>query len=51
VDVLYAGSQIQYPGLDQINVPVPATLAGSGEVDVSVTVDGRTANTVRIAIR
>jgi uncharacterized protein (TIGR03437 family) len=51
VDVLYAGSQIQYPGLDQINVPLPATLAGSGEVDVSVTVDGRTANTVRIAIR
>jgi uncharacterized protein (TIGR03437 family) len=51
VDVLYAGSQLQYPGLDQINVPLPAALAGSGEVDVSVTVDGRTANTVRIAIR
>jgi uncharacterized protein (TIGR03437 family) len=51
VDVLYAGSQLQYPGLDQINVPIPAALAGSGEVDVTVNVDGRAANVVRIAIR
>lgn len=51
IDVLYAGPQSQYPGLDQINVRIPAMLAGRGEADVVVTVDGVAANTVRIAVR
>jgi uncharacterized protein (TIGR03437 family) len=48
---LYAGAQGQYAGLDQINVQLPHSLAGSGTVNVVVTVEGDTANTVTIAIQ
>jgi uncharacterized protein (TIGR03437 family) len=51
VEVLYAGAQGGYAGLDQINLRVPRTLVGSGEVDVVLTADGKAANTVRVAIR
>ncbi|MGH9840432.1 MAG: SBBP repeat-containing protein [Blastocatellia bacterium] len=47
----YAGPQLQLVGLDQINVFLPRTLAGRGEVDVVVTVDGKPANTVRVNIK
>jgi endoglucanase len=47
----YAGPQGQYPGLDQINVPLPRSLAGAGLVDVVVKADGIAANTVRVAFR
>jgi uncharacterized protein (TIGR03437 family) len=36
VPVLYAGPQPTYPGLDQINVALPASLAGAGEVQVEI---------------
>jgi uncharacterized protein (TIGR03437 family) len=49
--VVYAGAQSQYPGLDQVNVYVPRSLAGAGEVPVVVTVDGVTANVVTISIQ
>jgi uncharacterized protein (TIGR03437 family) len=49
--VLYAGPQGTYPGLDQVDVALPLTLHGAGEVDVVLTVDGQTSNTVRIAIQ
>jgi uncharacterized protein (TIGR03437 family) len=49
--VLYAGPQSQYAGLDQVNVIIPRTVAGSGEVDLALEVDGKPANTVRISIR
>lgn len=51
VPVTYAGPQLQLTGLDQFNLQLPRTLIGRGEVDVVVTVDGKTANTVRVAIR
>jgi len=47
VPVVFAGPQGQFTGLDQINVQLPASLAGKGEVDVVLTVDGVVANTVR----
>jgi uncharacterized protein (TIGR03437 family) len=50
VTVLYAGPQPDFAALDQINVVLPRSLIGSGEVDLVVTIDGRTANTVRINI-
>jgi uncharacterized protein (TIGR03437 family) len=50
VPVSYAGAQGTYPGLDQINVALPASLRGLGEVDVVVTADGKSSNAVRIAI-
>jgi uncharacterized protein (TIGR03437 family) len=51
VPVLYAGPQGSYPGLDQVNVALTLELRGKGEVDAVLTVDGQTANPVRIAIQ
>jgi len=49
--VLYAGGQSQFDGLDQVNIIVPSSLAGAGEVPVVLTVDGVTANVVTISIK
>ena len=46
----YAGAQPQYIGLDQMNVVVPSSARGSGEVNLLVTVDGKPANMVRVNI-
>jgi uncharacterized protein (TIGR03437 family) len=51
VDATYAGPQGQFPGLDQINVPLPLALHGAGTVDVTVTVNGVTSNAVKIAVQ
>ncbi|MGH9939104.1 MAG: hypothetical protein ACREAM_22925, partial [Blastocatellia bacterium] len=48
VDVLYAGAQGGFVGLDQINLALPRSLAGRGEVDLAISVDGKTANTLRV---
>lgn len=40
-----------YPWLDQVTVALPRALHGAGEVDVVLTVDGQTSNTVRIAVQ
>jgi len=44
-------AQATYPGLDQVNLQLPRTLAGSGTVNVIVTVEGRAANAVTVAIQ
>ena len=49
--VVYAGSQNQFPGLDQVNVLLPASLSGAGAVTVQVTANGQKSNTVTLAIR
>ncbi|MDX2033071.1 MAG: hypothetical protein SF339_20510 [Blastocatellia bacterium] len=46
----YAGAQ-GLVGLDQINVELPRSLVGKGEVDVLLTADGKIANTVRVNIK
>jgi uncharacterized protein (TIGR03437 family) len=48
--VLYAGSA-GYAGVDQINVQLPASLAGSGTVALQVTAAGILANTVQVSIQ
>jgi uncharacterized protein (TIGR03437 family) len=48
--VQYAGPQPTFEGLDQINVFLPLTLRGAGEVNVVLTVDGQTANVVTINV-
>ena len=49
--VVYAGSQGGFVGLDQLNLRIPAALANaSGEFELTVTVDGRPANVVRLAL-
>lgn len=50
VEVLFAGVQGSFVGLDQINLRIPRSLIGRGEVDVVLTIDGKAANTVRINI-
>jgi uncharacterized protein (TIGR03437 family) len=50
-EVQFAGPQGGLVGLDQANVRIPRSLAGRGEVDVVMTVDGKAANTVRVNIR
>jgi uncharacterized protein (TIGR03437 family) len=49
--VTYAGEAFGFVGLDQINAALPRSLAGRGEVDVVVTIQGQAANTVRLAFR
>jgi uncharacterized protein (TIGR03437 family) len=49
--VLYAGSQNLFPGLDQVNVLLPASLAGKGTVEVQLTAGGVAANAVQIVIQ
>lgn len=51
VAVEYAGAQSGYVGLDQLNLKLPPSLAGRGEVTVELWVEGKAANPVRIAIR
>lgn len=48
---LYSGPQPGSVGLDQINVELPNSLAGSGEVTVHVVVDGKVANDVTIVFQ
>lgn len=50
-NVIYAGGQTGLAGLDQINVGIPRSLIGKGDIDVVLTVDGKTANTVRVNIK
>lgn len=49
--VLYAGAQGSLVGLDQINVLIPRSLIGRGEIDVALAVNGKPTNTVRVAIK
>jgi hypothetical protein len=47
-----AVAQGTYPGLDQINLgPLPSSLAGAGTVNIVISVDGQSANTVTVTIQ
>jgi fibronectin-binding autotransporter adhesin len=49
--VQYAGPGGGFPGLDQINVVIPQSLAGKGSVPVVVSAGGMTSNKVNITIQ
>ena len=49
-EVLFAGPQIGFVGLDQVNLRLPRSLAGRGEIDVALAVDGTAANIVKVNI-
>jgi uncharacterized protein (TIGR03437 family) len=51
VTAAYAGAQGVYIGEDQINIQLPSSLQGSGEVALSLLVDGQTSNTVVFLIK
>ncbi|MGH9845204.1 MAG: hypothetical protein ACREEM_41335 [Blastocatellia bacterium] len=50
-DVLFAAEQGALAGVDQINLRLARTLAGRGEVDVVLSVDGVIANVVRVSFK
>ena len=49
--VFYSGPAGYFPGLDEVIVELPRSLAGMGQVDVMLTADGQTASPVRVAIQ
>ena len=51
VEVLYAGAQGDFLGLDQVNLRLPQSLAGRGEVNVVLMVDGKAGNAVRMSFK
>jgi uncharacterized protein (TIGR03437 family) len=51
VTVTYAGAQPSYPGLDQVNIQLPASLAGSGLVAIQISANGTPSNTVYVSIQ
>ncbi len=50
-EVSFAGAQGAFVGLDQVNVLVPRSLAGRGEVKVQLRVESQMANPVRIHVK
>jgi len=52
VPVTYAGAAPLYAGEDQVNIgPLPHSLVGAGNVNIVLTADGQTANTVNITFQ
>jgi uncharacterized protein (TIGR03437 family) len=47
----YAGAQPQYPGMDQVNIPLPPALAGRGNLVIDLSVAGQHANAVAINVK
>ena len=51
VNALYAGRQDDFAGLDQVNIPLPKTLMGQGDVDLVLKLGGKTTNTVKLRLK
>lgn len=49
-EVTFLGAHSRLAGLDQMNIKLPPELRGRGNVDVVVTIDGKTANIVTINV-
>jgi uncharacterized protein (TIGR03437 family) len=50
-NVIYAGAQPDYPGLDQVNLQINPALRGRASVPIALTVNGAAANVVTVAIQ
>ncbi|MGH9768913.1 MAG: hypothetical protein ACREAB_15885 [Blastocatellia bacterium] len=51
IDPLFFGPQGSFEALDQVNLQIPQSLAGKGDVDLVLTLDSKTSNTVKLRIR
>jgi uncharacterized protein (TIGR03437 family) len=49
--VLFSGAQGQFAGLDQVNLQIPRSLRGRGEVTIALSVDGQNANSSTINVQ
>lgn len=47
----YLGAQGTYVGLDQVNLLLPRSLSGRGDVEVNLTVRGQAANPLKVTIK
>ncbi|MBL8189997.1 MAG: hypothetical protein JNK38_18425 [Acidobacteria bacterium] len=50
-ETLYAGPQGDFAGLDQFNLRLPRSMAGRGEVQIRLVVDGKAANIVTVTVK
>jgi len=50
-EILYAGPQGDFAGLDQINARLLRSLIGRGDIEVRLTADGQTANIAGLSIK
>ena len=50
-EVLYAGPQGDFVGLDQVNLRLSRNLVGRGEMNLSLAVDGKAANIVTLRVK
>lgn len=48
---LFVGPQGQFEALDQVNIQIPQSLAGRGDVDLTITIDGKSTNVVKLRIK
>jgi len=51
IEPLYFGPQGSFEALDQVNLQIPQALAGKGDVDLVLTLDSKTSNTVKFSIK
>ena len=49
-EITFSGAHGSFVGLDQINVKMPRSLAGRGEVALRVKVNGVAANVLRVSV-
>jgi len=50
-EALYVGPAPGFEGLDQVNLRIPRSLAGRGEVEIAMIVDGKAANRMTCSIK
>jgi uncharacterized protein (TIGR03437 family) len=51
VNAAYAGPQGHYPGMDQVNTPLPTALVGRGELNIDLSIDGHRGNIISISVK
>jgi uncharacterized protein (TIGR03437 family) len=49
--IQFAGTQGGFAGLDQVNVQLPSSLVGKGNVTIQLTANGYAANPVNLTIQ
>jgi uncharacterized protein (TIGR03437 family) len=49
--VLYAGAVAAYAGLDQVNISIPKSLAGTGDARVYLVADGVASNVATLNVQ
>ena len=50
-EVTYAGNQLGYVGLDQVNLRLPRSFIGRGEVAIKLLIHGRRLNPVTVRFK